>query len=306
MSGLLDRPAASNAPSLASDLAGLLVDLPTPFTGDLVPDLAAFSRLAKRVLAGGAAGLLVLGATGEASALEEVEREVLLQVALEAAAGHPVVVATGSCSTRQAIGWTRQAFRAGARAAMVVTPYYNQPTQAGLEAHFRAIAEAVPGFPLIIQNVPSRTGVNLEPATLRNLWRVPEVAGILDGGGNLGQIVRTLPAGKLLLAGEDGLAAASIALGARGLVSVLASAYPASLLNLVHLALAGRQEEAGFLQEQLRPLTDALLFESNPIPIKALLKSLGLCGSQVRLPLLPASAGTRAILSVAVRRTRVA
>jgi len=309
MSGLLDRPAASRELSLAGDLAGLLVDLPTPFTGDLVPDLAAFRRLAGRALAGGAAGLLVLGATGEASALEEVEREVLLQVVLAAAGGAPVVAATGSCSTRQAIGWTRQAFRAGARAAMVVTPYYNQPTQAGLEAHFRAIAEAVPGFPLIIHNAPARTGVNLEPATLRNLWRVPEVAGIRDSSGNLeqiGRIARALPDGKLLLAGDDGLAAASIALGARGLVSVLGSAYPACLLDLVRLALAGRREEAEFLQEQLRPLTDALQFESNPIPIKALLKSLGLCGSQVRLPLLPASAGARAVLTVAVRRTRVA
>jgi 4-hydroxy-tetrahydrodipicolinate synthase len=294
---------------LAGDLSGLLVDLPTPFTGDLVPDLAAFRRLAGRALAGGATGLLVLGATGEASALEEVERDVLLQVALEAAEGHPVVAATGSCSTRQTIGWTRQAFQAGARAAVVVTPYFNQPTQAGLEAHFRAIAEAVPGFPLIVHNAPARTGVNLEPATLRNLWRVPEVSGILESSGNLaqiGQIARTLPDQKLLLAGDEGLAAASIALGAKGLVSVLGSAFPPCLLDLVRLALAGRQEEAGFLQEQLRPLTDALLFESNPIPIKALLKSLGLCGSQVRLPLLPASAGTRAILSVAVRRTKVA
>ena len=304
-----DRTSPNPAPALAGALSGLLVDLPTPFTGDLVPDLQAYGRLARRVLAAGAAGLVVLGATGEASALEEVERDVLLQAALAAAEGRPVVAATGSCSTRQTIAWTRRARQAGARAAMVVTPYYNQPTQAGLEAHYRAVAEAVPDFPMIIHNVPARTGVNLDPATLRNLWRVPEVAGIRESSGDLaqiGHIARTLPAGKLLLAGDDGLAAASIRLGAGGLVSVLGSAFPAPLLDLVRLALAGRAEEAAFLQEQLRPLTEALTCESNPIPIKALLKHLGLCGSQVRLPLLPASAGTRAVLSVAVRRTTAA
>jgi 4-hydroxy-tetrahydrodipicolinate synthase len=295
--------------AIIHELSGLLVELPTPFTGDQVLDLPAYRRLAQRALAGGAAGLVPLGCTGEAAALDEVERDVLLQVALEEAEGRPVVAGTGSCDTRQTIAWTRKARQLGASAAMVVTPYYNQPTQAGLEAHYRAIAEAVPGLPLIIHNHPSRTGVNLEPATLRNLWRIPEVIGIKESGGNLVQIAQvasTLPPGKLLLAGDDGLAAESIALGAQGLVSVLGSAYPEAVVDLVRLARLGRTQEAALLQELLRPLTDALQFETNPIPIKALLKSLGLCGNQVRLPLLPASPGTRTVLSVAVRRTMVA
>jgi 4-hydroxy-tetrahydrodipicolinate synthase len=303
-----DRPAL-NSPFPLDTGALLLVELPTPFGEDQALDLQAYRRLARRALGGGAWGLVPLGCTGEASALEEVERDVLLQVAVEEAGGHPVVAATGSSNTRQAIAWTRKARQLGASAAMVVTPYYNQPTQAGLEAHYRAIAEAVPGFPLIIHNNPSRTGVNLEPPTLRNLWRLPEVVGIRESSGNLAQIgaiARALPRGKRLLAGDDGLAAGSIALGAQGLVSVLGSAFPESVAELVRIASLGRDEEATLLQEVLRPLTEALQFESNPIPIKALLKSLGLCGNHVRLPLLPASPGTRAVLSVAVRRTRVA
>ena len=295
--------------SLIHELSGLLVELPTPFTGDQVLDLPAYRRLARRALAGGAAGLVPLGCTGEAAALDEVERDVLLQVAVEEAEGRPVVAGSGSCDTRQTIAWTRKAQQLGASAAMVVTPYYNQPTQAGLEAHYRAIAEAVPGLPLVIHNHPSRTGVNLEPATLRNLWRIPEVIGIKESSGNLvqiAQIASTLPPGKLLLAGDDGLAAESIALGAQGLVSVLGSAYPEAVVDLVRIARLGRTQEAALLQELLRPLTEALQFETNPIPSKALLKSLGVCGNQVRLPLLPASPGTRTVLSVAVRRTMVA
>lgn len=295
--------------SITESLAGLLVELPTPFTGDQVLDLPAFQRLVRRALAGGAAGVVILGCTGEASALEEVERDVLLASALEAAEGRPVVAGTGSCSTRQTIAWTRKARQQGASAAMVVTPYYNQPTQAGLEAHFRAITEAVPDLPLILLNHPARTGVNLDPATLRNLWRIPEVVGIKEAGGSLAQLAQiagTLPPGKLLLAGDDGLAAESLALGAQGLASVLGSAYPECVAELVRVGRAGRAREAALLQEVLRPLTDALQFESNPIPIKALLKALGLCGHHVRLPLLPASPGTRAVLSVAVRRAMVA
>jgi 4-hydroxy-tetrahydrodipicolinate synthase len=295
--------------SAAEGLLGLTVALPTPFTEDLTVDFRGLSRLARRALAGGASGLAVLGPTGEASALEDVERDVILQTVLEAAGGRPVMAGTGSCSTRQTIAWTWKARQLGARSALVVTPYYSQPTQGGLVAHYRALAEAVPGFPIIVHNAPARTGVNLEPATLRSLWRIPEVVGIKESSGNLAQIGRialALPKGKLLLAGDDGLAAASIGLGAQGLVSALGSAFPEWAANLVVTALAGRPEEAACLQEQLRPLTEALRFETDPIPLKALLKRLGLCGDQVRLPLVPAAPGTRAVLSAALQRSRVA
>jgi 4-hydroxy-tetrahydrodipicolinate synthase len=283
--------------------------LPTPFTGDQVVDFPGLRRLARRALGGGAAGLAVLGPTGEASSLEDVERDVILQTVLEEAGGRPVLAATGSCSTRQTIAWTRRARHLGARAALVVTPFFSQPTQGGLVAHYRALAEAVPGFPVIVHNAPARTGVNLEPSTLRSLWRIPEVIGIKESSGNLDQLERialALPKGRLLLGGDDGLAAASIGLGAQGLVSALGSAFPEWAANLVVTALAGRRGEAACLQEQLRPLTDALRFETDPIPLKALLKHLGLVDDQVRLPLVAAAPGTRAVLSVALQRSRVA
>lgn len=294
---------------LAEALSGLLVTLPTPFTGDQTLDLGGFRRLARRALDGGASALVVLGPTGEVSALEEVERDVLLQAALQEADGRPVLAGTGSHATRQTISWTRKAQQAGATAALVLTPFFNRPSQGGLVAHFQAIAASVPGFPLIVHNAPHQTGVNLEPATLRSLWRIPEVAGLLEGSRNLAQIdqiARALPRGKHLLAGDDGLAVASIVLGARGLVSVLGNAFPGSALDLVRLALAERREEAALLQDLLRPLTEALTFESDPIPLKALLHRLGLCGDVVRLPLLPAAPGTRMILAAALHRTRVA
>jgi 4-hydroxy-tetrahydrodipicolinate synthase len=294
---------------IMSELAGLIVALATPFTTEQVLDLPAFRRLVQRAVVGGASALGPLGATGEVSSLEETERDVILLATLEAADGRPVVAGTGSNSTRQAIAWTRRARELGASAALVVTPFYTRPTQCGLVAHYQAIAEAVPGFPLIVCNAPARTGVNLEPATLHSLWRIPEVIGVKESSGNLAQIeqiARTLPKDKLLLAGDDGLAAASIALGAQGLVSALGNAYPGSTAELVRLALEGRREAATRLQKQFKPLTDALTFESNPIPLKALLNRLGLCSDQVRLPLLPASPGTRVVLSAAVFLAHIA
>ncbi|WLT32705.1 4-hydroxy-tetrahydrodipicolinate synthase [Geothrix sp. PMB-07] len=294
---------------IARQLSGLTVALPTPFTEEHVIDLPALRRLVRRALKGGAQAVLPLGSTGEASALEDVERDVVLLAALEEAAGRPVIVGTGSNSTRQAIAWTRRARQLGARAALVVTPYYNRPTQNGLVAHYQAIAEAVPGFPLLAYNVPSRTGVNLEPATLRALWRIPELIGVKESSGDLAQIeqiARDLPMGKLLLAGDDALAAPSIALGARGLVSVLGNAYPEWVAELVRTALAGRTEEAARLQEQLAPLIEALFHESNPIPLKALLKHLGVCGNHLRVPLMAASLETRKVLAAAMQRALVA
>jgi len=168
---------------------------------------------------------------------------------------------------------------------------------------FAAVADATPGLPLIVYNVPGRTGQNLAPAVLSRLWENPAVVAVKESSGNLSQIAeigRTLPAGKTLLAGDDNLAVASIAVGATGLVSVLGNALPAETKELVTLALAGRREEALALQKRLLPLMDALFLESNPIPVKALLGQLGLGGDALRLPLVPASAATRTRLAEAL------
>ena len=283
-------------------LNGLAVALATPFTPDDQVDVPAFRRLVRHCVRGGVDTLVVLGSTGEAATLLEAERDALITATLEEAAGRPVVVGTGSNATRQTAAWTARAQALGAQGALVVTPYYNKPTVDGLVAHYGAVAQAAPGLPLIAYNVPGRTGLNLTPAALQRLWENPAVVAVKESSGNLaqiGEIARTLPAGKTLLSGDDGLALASLAVGATGLVSVLGNALPKATKRLVALGLA-RSPEAAALNARLLPLMDALFLESNPIPLKALLQELGICGDAMRLPLVPASAATRAQLRAAL------
>lgn len=283
--------------------SGLLVALATPFTTDNEVDLLAFRRLVRHVAGGGADGLVVLGSTGEAATILEAERDALIVACLEEAGHAKVVVGTGSNATHQAAAWTKRAQELGAAGALVVTPYYNKPTPAGLVAHYAACAEASPGLPLIVYNVPGRTGQNLAPSTLTQLWENPQVVAVKESSGNLGQIgeiARTLPTGKALLAGDDNLALASLSVGACGLVSVLGNGWPREAKHLVDLALAGQRTEAAALNARLLPLMDALFLESNPIPLKAALQQLGLCGDGLRLPLVPASEATRRRLAEAM------
>jgi 4-hydroxy-tetrahydrodipicolinate synthase len=278
--------------------SGLFVALATPFTPDQTIDLPAFRLLVRHVVGGGANGLVVLGSTGEAATILDAERDELITACLEEAGPATVVVGTGSNATRQTVLWTRRAQELGAAGTLVVTPYCNKPTPDGLVAHYRACAEV--GLPIIVYNVPGRTGLNLTPATLSRLWEIPQVMAVKESSGNLaqiGEIARTLPAGKALLSGDDNLALPSIALGACGLVSVLGNARPRETKSLVDLALAGKREEAAALHAHLLPLMDALFLESNPIPLKAALQHVGICSDALRLPLVPATAATRARLA---------
>lgn len=276
---------------------GLGVALATPFTPDHALDLPAFRRLVRHV-ARAADFLVVLGSTGEAATLEEAERDALLAACLDEAGGRPVVAGTGHNATRTAARWTRRAAELGAQGALVVTPYYNKPTPEGLVIHYRACAEA--GLPLVVYNVPGRTGLNLTPAALARLWEIPAVAAVKESSGNLaqiGEIARTLPPGKVLLAGDDALALPALALGAEGLVSVAGNLLPGLMKRLVDRARAGRRGEALALHHRLLPLLDALFLESNPIPLKAALQAAGLGSDAVRLPLIPADAATRTRLA---------
>jgi 4-hydroxy-tetrahydrodipicolinate synthase len=279
---------------------GLSVALATPFTPDFAVDLPAFRKVVRYVVAGGVDNLVVLGSTGEAATILEAERDALISACLEEAGSCPVVVGTGSNATAQAAAWTRRAQELGAQGALVVTPYYNKPTPGGLVAHYQAVTQAAPGLPVIIYNVPGRTGLNLLPATLAKLWENPQLVAVKESSGNLqqiGEVARTLPLGKTLLAGDDNLALASIAVGASGLVSVLGNVLPRQTKQLVDLALAGERSDAIALHQALLPLMDALFLESNPIPTKAALAIKGLCGDTLRLPLVAASAATRARLA---------
>lgn len=283
---------------------GSIPALVTPFTSQGRVDEKAYQELVAWTIAEGVSAIVPCGTTGESPTLTHDEHHRVVELAVEAAAGKvPVIAGTGSNSTAEAVELTRHAKQAGASAALVVTPYYNKPTPDGLVAHFAAVAEAAPGLPLIAYNVPGRTGLNLTPAALLRLWENPQVVAVKESSGNLAQIAeiaRQLPKGKLLLSGDDNLALASMAVGAAGLVSVLGNVLPRETAILVAAARRGNATEALRLHQQLLPLMDALFLESNPIPLKAALNLLGLCGDGLRLPLIPASAATRTRLAEAL------
>lgn len=285
------------------DLSGLAVALATPFSASGEVDLDAFRKLVRHVVGGGVDTLVPLGTTGEASTLDDAERDAVITACLEESEGRPVVVGTGSNATRHAAALTRRAQALGAAGALVVTPYYNRPNPDGLVAHYAAIAGAAPGLPLVAYNVPGRMGLNVTPAVLARLWENPQVVAVKESSGSLAQIAevgRTLPPGKTLLSGDDNLALAAMAVGATGLVSVLGNVLPKETAALVAAARHGRGAEALRMHRRLLPLMDALFVESNPVPLKAALKLLGLGSDAVRLPLAPASAATRTLVAEAL------
>jgi 4-hydroxy-tetrahydrodipicolinate synthase len=290
----------------ATRLNGLGIALATPFLppGPGSPgaggiDFPAWRKLVRHVVKGGVDFLVVLGSTGEAATVLPDERDELIRTAKEECGGIPVVVGTGHNSTVSAAEMAAGAARLGADGLLVVTPYYNKPQPAGLEAHYRFVAAAAPELPIILYNVPGRTGLNLLPKDLPRLWAIPQVVGLKESSGNLaqiGEIARTLPKGKVLLSGDDALALPAIAVGATGLISVAGNLLPAETKALVDAAVAGRRAEAIAIHQRLLPIMDALFLESNPVPLKAALAIAGICGADPRLPLFPASEATRARL----------
>lgn len=276
-------------------LQGLGVALATPFTADHAIDVPGLVRLVRHVVAGGADFVVALGSTGEAAMLDDAERDHVVATVREHSGSLPVVVGTGAPSTAASIAWTRRAAALGAAAALVVVPPYTKPTQAGVVAHFAAIASAVPTLPMIAYNVPSRVGTNLLPATMRELWRLPTVVAVKESSGDLQQIARIaaeLPPDRTLLAGDDALTLPTMAVGGHGVISVAGNVVPAAMRALVAAARAGALATASARHQALLPLFDALGAEANPIPLKAALALVGFCGDRLRLPLLPATAAT--------------
>ena len=289
------------------DLRGLSVALATPFDPRGEVDLDAFRRLCRHVEGGGADVLVALGSTGEANTVDDRERDDIIAACVDEARRATVVVGCGHASTRQSCAWAARAEALGARGALVVTPPYVKPTRAGLLAHYRAIAEAAPALALIAYKVPSRTGQNLTPDVLAELWSIPSVFAVKESSGDLmqiGRIAAELPSGKLLLAGDDGLALPSIACGAQGLVSVAGNVAPRAVAELVAAARPGEIARARELAARLRPLMTALFVESNPIPLKAALVELGIAGDTLRLPLTTPEPATRRRIAQAIAALR--
>lgn len=279
---------------------GTLVALATPFSGGEL-DEAAYARLCEEVLEQGCDGLVPCGTTGETPTLDVDEQDRCVRIAVEAAKkkGATVVAGAGSNSTAQTIESVRRVKAAGADAALVVTPYYNKPTQAGIVAHYRAIAEAVPGFPIVAYVVPGRTASDILPDTYTALAEIEEIVAVKEATASMQRVIdirEKVGDRFVLLSGDDFTVLPFIACGGRGVISVSANVAPKLFSDLIRASMEGDLEKARDLQVRLNPLHRALFLESNPIPVKAALHLMGRFQDEMRLPLTPATASTREAL----------
>ena len=278
------------------------VALATPMAPDGI-DLPALTRLIEWHIASGTDALIVCATTGEGATLTYRERAQIIEASVRQAGGRiPVLVGTGSNNTVSAIALSREACQAGADGVLVVTPYYNKATQRGLIRHFTAVADAI-DRPLIVYNVPSRTGVSCTAETYRTLAGHPNIVGVKEASGSFALIQDTLRlCGEdfAIWSGNDEDTTAVCALGGAGVISVAANIVPRAMHELVDLCLADRILEAGREQLRLAPLLRALFCEVNPIPVKAAMARMGLCRGLLRLPLCEMSDEHRAALFAAM------
>jgi 4-hydroxy-tetrahydrodipicolinate synthase len=280
-------------------LRGCATALVTPFKGDGAVDLDTFRALGERQIAGGIKLLVPCGTTGESVTMTEEEKHAVIRAAVEVARGRAHVIAgTGSNNTAHVVEQSREAKFLGVDAVLVVAPYYNKPMQNGLYAHFRAVAEAVDGLPVVLYNVPGRTSSNISAETTLRLARDCEnIVATKEASGNLAQIMSILkdrPANFRVLSGDDAMTLAMIALGADGLVSVASNEAPDLFAQLLDAMLAGEWDTARALHYRLLPLMDVNFIESSPGPVKAAMAMMGLCEEQFRLPLVPVEEQSRA------------
>ena len=278
--------------------------LVTPFNGDNRIDETAFCRLIDRQVAGGSAALVVLGTTGENATIAPAERTRLVDLAITHVGGRvPVIVGTGNNSTAESVGFSREAAALGADGLLVVGPYYNKPPQAGFIAHVSVIADATP-CPIILYNVPGRTGFNATAATTLKLAEsIPSVVGVKEASADLAQIADILvgrPSTLAVYSGDDEFTLPLLAMGADGVISVVSNVFPAQMSTLVRLGLAGRFDEARQAHYELLPAMRACFMDTNPIPAKAMLADLGLIEPHVRLPLVPSSQEVKARIDTTI------
>ena len=272
-------------------LAGSITALATPFAADGSVDVEAWTRLIDAQLDGGTQALVVAGSTGEAAALTDAEYDDLLRRAVQQVAGRvPVLAGTGLSNTAKTIELTRRVAALGADAALVVTPPYVRPTQAGLAAHYRAVA-ADGGLPVVLYNVPGRTGCDLLPATAAELAGDPNIIGIKEAVADparMADLLALKAPGFAILSGDDPTACRAMLAGANGVISVASNVLPAAMRRLCDHARAGQDDAAAVVDNALQPLFDFIGCEPNPIPVKALLRHAGI-GEGLRLPLMPLS-----------------
>jgi len=264
---------------------GSMVALVTPFKGGAI-DEKSLGSLVEFQMANGTDGIISVGTTGESPTLSHKEHQRAVQVTVEAADGKtPVIAGTGSNNTEEAIQLTKFAKSVGAAAALVVTPYYNKPTQEGLFRHYEAVASSA-DIPIILYNVPGRTGVSLNPETVARLSKISSIVAIKEATGSMDQAshIRSL-CDITILSGDDSLTLPLLALGATGVISVIANIVPKDVSRTIKAFFDGNLSKAEEFHRRLFPLCRAMFIESNPIPVKRAMKMMGLCSDELRLPL---------------------
>jgi 4-hydroxy-tetrahydrodipicolinate synthase len=281
--------------------AGAFTAIVTPFKGGQV-DEKAFKGLIRFGLDGGVSGFVPCGTTGESPTLSHEEHNRVVEMTVKEVAGQVKIIAgTGSNSTEEAISLTKHAKKVGVDAALLVSPYYNKPTQEGLYRHFKAIAEAV-DIPLVLYNIQGRTGVNIENSTMEKLSRLPNIVGVKEASGSIlqmSEVIRLCGPDFDVLSGDDQMTFPLMALGGKGVISVVTNIIPDKMSALVRHMLAGEIDKARAIHFEIFELCQAMFVETNPIPIKAALGLMGKIEPEFRLPLCPpASASLEKIRSV--------
>ena len=274
---------------------GVITALVTPFRGDAI-DEEALRRLVDDQIRAGIDGFVPVGTTGESPTVSVEEHIRIIKIVVEETRKRvPVIAGTGANSTREAIELTIEARAVGADATLQVTPYYNRPTQDGLFRHFKAVADAA-GLPIVVYNVPGRTGCDLLPETMARLCEVPLVVGIKEATGSAqraAQILSRVGDRMVVLSGDDATAFPLYALGAQGCISVVSNVAPADMAAMWDAAAAGDWKKARELHYKVFPLSEGLFIEANPIPVKAALAMMGKISDEIRAPLYPMTGANR-------------
>jgi 4-hydroxy-tetrahydrodipicolinate synthase len=284
---------------------GSFTALITPFHNGAL-DEDAFRKLVEFQIRSGTHGLVPVGTTGESPTLTHDEHHRVVKLCIEQAAGRvPVIAGAGSNSTAEAVELAKSAKAAGAAGVLVVTPYYNKPTQEGLYLHFKAINDAV-SVPILIYNIPGRCVIDMSVATMARLFALPNIVGVKDATANMARVSQQRVAmgdGFCQLSGEDATALGFMAHGGHGCISVTANVAPALCAEFQNACIEGDYARALRIQDRLMPLHDALFVESNPGPVKYAAERLGLCRADVRLPLSPLSAASQRVVEDALRQS---
>mgnify|MGYP003579329460 CR=1 FL=1 len=282
--------------------SGSMVALVSPFKNGQV-DWQSLEGLIDFHLQNGTHGIVPCGTTGESATLSHQEHDEVIRAVIKAVNKRiPVIAGTGSNSTEEAVRLTREAEKSGADGALMISPYYNRPTQEGIYQHYKKVASAV-GIPIIVYNIPGRTGSKIEPETLARMAQIKNIAGVKEATGSVDQAidVMRLSHGQMAVySGEDSLTFSLMALGGKGVVSTVANIAPRAMADLTQACLRGDWDKGRELQFKLLPLIRSLFIETNPIPVKTALSLMGKCTPELRLPLTPMSEGALKILKKAM------